>query len=170
MNVEENWNLQAHNLTLVIDYCNLSVWRFTSYLRTSPSSHIMSSQIWSKRVACMHSFSNLLHPFSHLFQCLTVTLSRPGSFSRAPVLCPSTSPSITIPKQSTSAGTIWLMPSGQYTEHNHITSLEMYPVSRLRTAIQFYQNVFNDQTNFLIWFFSILDRPLVKHLVIFVAY
>lgn len=168
MNVEENWNLQAHNLTLVIDYCNLSVWRFTSYLSTSPSSDITSFQIWSKRVACIHSV--IYSTPSPTCQCLTVTLSRPGSFLRAPVLCPSTSPSITIPKQSTSAGTIWLMPSGQYTEHHHITSLEMYPGWELPSNLNFIKMFFNDQTNFLIWFFSILDRPLVKHLVIFVAY
>lgn len=169
MNVEENWNLQAHNLTLVIDYCNLSVWRFTSYLSTSPSSDITSFQIWSKRVACMHSFSNLLHPFSHLSVSYSNT-------EQARLFLTRSSPLSLYQSIHYHSKTIYLcwhyltdaVRSVHWTSPHH----KLRNVSRLRTAIQFkfYQNVFNDQTNFLIWFFSILDRPLVKHLVIFVAY
>lgn len=72
------------------------------------------------------SLSHHVPPFSCVFffflfsvQCCTATQSRPVFTWLVPVLCPCPSPSSTVPKPSTSAGTTWRMLSGE-SAANHL--------------------------------------------------
>lgn len=92
--------------SLLFHFSTISWWKMTIFTGT-----------------CRNSFAVI-----SFVKSLTVTQRRPASTWPALVLRRSTTPSSTVPEQSTSAGTTWLMLSGQW----HLRAFQSYKIGWMR--------------------------------------